>query len=78
MLFGTFVKSLEHAHGSVHDKFALTHLHLLVHPFLQPHFRRALQTLETSGRVVHSGCQLSSVYVHLKCDDGGRSNDLAA
>ena len=73
MLFGTFVQSLEHAQSSVHDKFALTHLHLLVHPFLQPHFRRALQTLETSGRVVHSGCQLSSLYVHPKCDGEGRS-----
>ena len=73
MLFGTFVQSAEHAQSSVHDTFALTHLHLLVHPFLKPHFRRALQTLETSDRVVHSGCQLSSLYVHPKCDGEGRS-----
>ena len=44
MLFGTFVQSAEYALSSVHDKFALTHLHLLVHPFLQPHLRNALQT----------------------------------
>ena len=57
MLFGTFVQSAEHVQSSVHDKFALTHLHLL----------------ESSGRVVHSGCQLSSLYVHPKRDDEGRS-----
>ena len=73
MLFGTVVQSSEHTQSSVHNKFALTHLHLLVHTFLQPHFRRVLQILETSGRIVHSGCQLSSLYVHPKCDGKGRS-----
>ena len=62
MFFGTFVQSAEYAQGFVQDKFALTNLHLLVHPFLQLHSGRALQTLEISRRIVHSGFQLSSLH----------------
>ena len=52
--------SPSHWQSAVQGKFAFTHLHLAVHPFLQEHWTSSVQDLATSGKVIHKGTHLSS------------------
>ncbi len=54
----------EHAQRRVHFSAAFRHLHLPLHPFLQPQRMSLRQDSEASGRLVHKGCHPASSFCH--------------
>ena len=57
----------------MHLRAALTHLHLVVQPLIQPQRISSRHDFDASGRVVHCGCH-PVVYFHQpQCDGLGNS-----
>ncbi len=68
-----YCQSPEQKQSAVHLRAALKHLHLPVHPFLQPHRISSEHDCDASGRVVHNGCHPVSTFFHPQSAGLGRS-----